>query len=156
MRQGSAFLLLLGLLLLALAGCNPADDSGGGTSGGGNTGGGTSGAGGGGEEGPVKIGFNFEETGPIASFGTSSHSGALMAVDEINAAGGILGRQIEAIWDDNASKTDEAAKVAEGNGWGFRVVRVDGVDQAVTADYVPTRVNVEVTAGVVTAIVSIG
>ncbi|MCB1186430.1 ABC transporter substrate-binding protein [bacterium] len=111
MRQGSAILLLLGLLLLALAGCNPADDSGSGNTGG-TTGGGTSGAGGGGEEGPVKIGFNFEETGPIASFGTSSHSGALMAVDEINAAGGILGRQIEAIWDDNASKTDEAAKVA--------------------------------------------
>ena len=51
---------------------------------------------------------------------------------------------------------DEAAKVAEGNGWGFRVVRADGVDFAVTADYSPTRVNVELTQGVVTAIVSIG
>ncbi|MEZ5339413.1 MAG: ABC transporter substrate-binding protein [bacterium] len=115
MRKANAILIFLSLLLFVLAGCNPAEDSGNGggtTSGGGQTsGGGTSNAGGDGT-GPVKIGFNFEETGNIASFGLSSHSGALMAVDEINAAGGILGRQIEAIWDDNASKTDEAAKVA--------------------------------------------
>jgi branched-chain amino acid transport system substrate-binding protein len=104
------------MFTLALAGCNPADDSGSGKTGstaGTNTGGtaeqaGTENTG----DGPVKIGFNFEETGAIASFGTSSHTGAKMAVDEINAAGGILGRKIEAIWDDNASKTDEAAKVA--------------------------------------------
>ena len=51
---------------------------------------------------------------------------------------------------------DEAAKVADENGWGFRVVRADGVDFAVTADYSPTRVNVELTQGIVTAIVSIG
>ena len=117
MRKGTGILFILSLLLFALAGCNPAEDSGSGNTGttgtsgtSGNTG--ETGSTGGTGEGPVKIGFNFEETGPIASFGTSSHSGAEMAVDEINASGGILGRQIEAIWDDNASKTDEAAKVA--------------------------------------------
>jgi len=51
---------------------------------------------------------------------------------------------------------DEAAKVAEENGWTLRVVRADGVDFVVTADYSPTRVNVELTEGVVTAVVSIG
>lgn len=51
---------------------------------------------------------------------------------------------------------DEAAKVAEEQGWTIRVVRADGVDFAVTADYVTNRVNVELTKGIVTAIVSIG
>ena len=50
----------------------------------------------------------------------------------------------------------EAAKVAEENGWTLRVVRADGVDFIVTLEYLPARVNVELTAGVVTAIVSIG
>ncbi len=116
MRSGTGIQLMIGLLLLLLAGCNPAEDSGSDTTG--STSGTTGSTSGEGSEstddgtGPVKIGFNFEETGLVASFGTSSHKGALMAVDEINAQGGILGRQIEAIWDDNASKTDEAAKVA--------------------------------------------
>lgn len=37
----------------------------------------------------VKIGFNFEETGAVAAYGTSEQKGAQLAVDEINAAGGV-------------------------------------------------------------------
>lgn len=51
---------------------------------------------------------------------------------------------------------DEAAKVAETNGWVLRVVRVDGVDQAATADLITNRANVATEGGVVTAIVSFG
>jgi hypothetical protein len=51
---------------------------------------------------------------------------------------------------------DEATKVAEGNGWTVRVVRIDGVDQAATDDFIETRVNVAVEGGTVTEIVSFG
>ena len=60
----------------------------------------------------LKIGFNFEETGAVASYGTSEQKGAQLAVDEINAAGGIDGKQIEVVDKDNKSETAEAASVS--------------------------------------------
>jgi len=46
-------------------------------------------------EDPVKIGIVVELSGPGAPSGTNWRDGVLIAVDEINAAGGILGRQVE-------------------------------------------------------------
>ena len=37
------------------------------------------------EEKTIKIGFNFEETGAVAAYGTSEQKGAQLAVDEIMA-----------------------------------------------------------------------
>jgi hypothetical protein len=51
---------------------------------------------------------------------------------------------------------DEASKIAAERGWGFRVAVRDGQNLAVTADYSPSRVNVEVSNGLVSAISSIG
>ncbi len=51
---------------------------------------------------------------------------------------------------------DEATDAAEACGWILRVVRRDGEDLATTRDFRPDRVNVEVTDGEVTAIVSTG
>jgi hypothetical protein len=51
---------------------------------------------------------------------------------------------------------DEAAKVAEGNGWTVRVAERDGEDLMVTSDWQPNRVNVAVRGGKVTGIVSVG
>jgi len=62
--------------------------------------------------GPIKFGFNLEETGNAATFGISDHKGAELAVNEINAAGGVMGRQIEAVWGDNASLSQQSATVA--------------------------------------------
>lgn len=50
-------------------------------------------------------------TGATASFGQSSHKGVQMAVDEQNAAGGVLGRPIRLVVEDNQSKAGEAATV---------------------------------------------
>lgn len=61
------------------------------------------------DEKTIKIGFNFEETGAVAAYGTSEQKGAQLAVDEINAAGGIDGKQIEVVDKDNKSETAEAA-----------------------------------------------
>jgi len=51
---------------------------------------------------------------------------------------------------------DDATTAAEGHGWAFRVARRDGEDLPLTMDFRPDRVNVEVTDGEVTAVVSIG
>ena len=83
-----SFLGVSALSMLALAGCK---DRGGAT---GDT---------------IKIGEFASLTGATASFGTSSHNGALMVIDETNAAGGVLGKKIKLITEDDQSKAGEAA-----------------------------------------------
>ena len=58
----------------------------------------------------LKIGFNFEETGDVASYGTAEQKAAKLAVDEINKAGGVDGKQIEIT--DNKSELSEASTVS--------------------------------------------
>ena len=48
-------------------------------------------------------------TGTTAPFGQSTHRGLMMAVDEITAAGGVLGRKIRLLTEDTQSKPEEAA-----------------------------------------------
>ena len=60
----------------------------------------------------LKIGFNFEETGDIASYGTAEQKAAKLAVDEINKAGGVDGKQIEITDKDNKSELSEASTVS--------------------------------------------
>ena len=50
-------------------------------------------------------------TGKEATFGISSHEGTALAVEEINAAGGVLGKKIELLTEDNQSKAGEPATV---------------------------------------------
>ncbi|MFZ4482768.1 MAG: ABC transporter substrate-binding protein [Chthoniobacterales bacterium] len=50
-------------------------------------------------------------TGATASFGQSSHKGTQMAFDEQNAAGGIMGKKLRLVVEDNQSKAGEAATV---------------------------------------------
>lgn len=57
----------------------------------------------------VKIGLLNEMTGGNATLGTSSANGAKLAFKEINAKGGVLGKQIEAVVADNKSEPAEAA-----------------------------------------------
>ena len=68
----------------------------------------TSSAGGTASSGPIKIGLNFEESGAVASYGTAEAQGAKMAADEINAAGGINGRQIQVVEYDDKSDPAQA------------------------------------------------
>lgn len=52
----------------------------------------------------IKIGFNAPLTGFAAADGKSALTGAELAVDQINAAGGVNGRQLELmVYDDQAS-----------------------------------------------------
>ncbi|HZP85334.1 MAG TPA: ABC transporter substrate-binding protein [Burkholderiales bacterium] len=52
---------------------------------------------------PIKIGLVNETTGPNAEAGSYTVNGVRLAVDEINAAGGIMGRPIELKMEDNQS-----------------------------------------------------
>jgi ABC-type branched-subunit amino acid transport system substrate-binding protein len=54
----------------------------------------------------VKLGFNYPRTGPYAVQGLDQLRAAEMAVEEINAAGGILGRRAELAIRDSQSKPD--------------------------------------------------
>ncbi len=59
----------------------------------------------------IKIGEFASLTGKEATFGISSHEGTQLAVEEINAAGGVLGKKLELITEDDQSKAGEAATV---------------------------------------------
>ena len=56
----------------------------------------------------IKIGEYASLTGKEASLGQSSHKGTLLAIEQINAAGGVLGKQIELIAEDTQSKAGES------------------------------------------------
>ena len=61
----------------------------------------------------VKIGLNYPKTGPYSVQGLAQLRAAEMAVDEINQAGGILGRNVELVIRDSQSKADLAKKNVE-------------------------------------------
>lgn len=62
---------------------------------------------------PVKIGFFMSISGRDASFGEASLLGARLAVDRLNAEGGVLGRPVELVVEDNRSLAGESATAAK-------------------------------------------
>lgn len=61
----------------------------------------------------ILIGEFASLTGSEATFGQSSHNGMMLAVEEINSSGGVLGKQIKLITDDTQSKTQEVPTVVQ-------------------------------------------
>ena len=86
----------IALVLLALGGCGPGQ-------------GGTASA----AKQPIRVGHYASLTGDTATFGQSADRGIRMAVEEVNAAGGVLGRPIEVITEDDRSVTEEARTAAQ-------------------------------------------
>ncbi|GAB2023435.1 ABC transporter substrate-binding protein [Pseudolactococcus yaeyamensis] len=58
-----------------------------------------------------KLGYDLELSGATAAYGNAGKDGADLAVDEINKAGGINGKQITVVSKDNKSDNAEAATV---------------------------------------------
>ncbi|MEO6004771.1 MAG: ABC transporter substrate-binding protein [Opitutus sp.] len=56
----------------------------------------------------IKVGEYASITGKEASLGQSSHQGTVLAVEVINAAGGVLGKKLELITEDTQSKAGES------------------------------------------------
>lgn len=61
--------------------------------------------------GTIKVGVYGDLTGQTSSFGQSTKNGAQMAADEINAAGGINGRQVQLVIEDDQGEPGKAATV---------------------------------------------
>src|SRR5262249_42951947 len=62
---------------------------------------------------PIKIGVIEPLSGPVAASGNYIRMGAEIARDWINARGGVLGRQVALLIEDNKSDPKEAATAAE-------------------------------------------
>lgn len=65
--------------------------------------------GGGGGPNEILIGEFGSLTGTTATFGQSTHNGISLAVEEANGAGGVLGKRIKLLTEDDQSKPEEAA-----------------------------------------------
>lgn len=61
----------------------------------------------------IRIGEYASLTGKEASFGQQSHKGLVLAIEELNAAGGALGRKLELFTEDNQTKPGESATAAK-------------------------------------------
>ena len=59
----------------------------------------------------IKIGYFGDLTGPTFNFGQSAINGVLMAASEINDTGGINGRKIDVVIEDDRGSPEEAARL---------------------------------------------
>lgn len=59
----------------------------------------------------IVVGEFASLTGGNASFGQSSHKGTALAVDEINAAGGLLGKKVKLVTEDDQSLAGQPATI---------------------------------------------
>lgn len=57
----------------------------------------------------IEIGFYGALTGPQATFAISGRNGARLAIDEINRAGGVLGKKLALLAEDDRNEPSEAA-----------------------------------------------
>jgi branched-chain amino acid transport system substrate-binding protein len=61
----------------------------------------------------ILVGHVASMTGDTATFGRSTDAGMRLAIEEINGSGGVLGKQIELVTEDDRSVTEEARTVAQ-------------------------------------------
>lgn len=73
------------------------------------------------DSGPIRVGYYGDLSGRTSSFGQSTKNGVDMAADEINKAGGINGRLIEIITEDDQGEPNKAATVVT------KLINQDGV-----------------------------
>nr|WP_107839114.1 ABC transporter substrate-binding protein [Metasolibacillus meyeri] len=104
LKKFASVFLATSVLAGALAGCGA--DSGGSSSSNGSSSGNSA------DGDTIKIGANLELSGAVATYGLSIADGAALALEEINAAGGVNGKKLELIRVDNKSENAEAASAA--------------------------------------------
>jgi len=94
---------LASVLALGLSACGGDDGGGGGGGGGGDTGGGNA------EVGALKFGTLLPQTGSLAFLGPPEEAGVQLAVNDVNAAGGVNGKDVELTEGDSGDTTTEIA-----------------------------------------------
>ncbi len=80
----------------------------------------------------IKVGEFASLTGKEATFGKSSHEGTQLAIENLNAAGGMLGKKFELLTEDDLSKAGEPATVVN------KLISRDGV-VAILGEVASTR-----------------
>lgn len=80
----------------------------------------------------IKIGIVLELSGELAPMGEKMLNGARMAVDEINAAGGVLGKDVELIEEDGGTDPDKGFDRVK------KLVEINGVQVIVGPMITPT------------------
>lgn len=101
MGKYSKFMTCMAMSCMALTmvtGCGNEDSAGGGNTASGDT---------------IKIGLNYEQEGDVAQYGFSHIDGIKMAVEEINANGGVLGKQIELVQPGHNGTAPDSMAVSE-------------------------------------------
>lgn len=61
----------------------------------------------------IKLGFMCPLTGGSAPFGVSARDGALLAINQINAKGGVLGRKLALVERDTEAKNERGVQLAQ-------------------------------------------
>ena len=90
-------------------------------------------------DGPIKIGLIAALTGIAAPYGTQSLNSFKLAVEDINEAGGVNGRELEVVALDNRSKPDEVPAL-------MKRLASDGIDLIVGASSTPLTITAAQTA----------
>ena len=89
----------------------------------------------------IKIGFFAPLTGPVAADGASAKQSVELALKEVNAAGGIMGKKVELIVYDDRLNPQEAVAIAN------KLIEKDQVVGVVSGSYSgPTRVTAPIFA----------
>ncbi len=65
------------------------------------------------EKKPIKLGVVFIMSGKMGGYGKHGTQAVRLALDEINAQGGILGRKVEAIFEDDELKVDKGVQITK-------------------------------------------
>lgn len=88
---------------------------------------------------PIRIGGIYILSGSAATYGEFAQKGINLAVDEINSDGGILGRQVEMIYEDSQGKASVAIQAARKLVYSEEVDALVGLDSSgVAQGMVPT------------------
>ncbi|MGD8214985.1 ABC transporter substrate-binding protein [Aestuariimicrobium sp. Y1814] len=61
----------------------------------------------------IKFGVSAPRTGPLAEYGKYYEQGFAIALDVINGAGGIDGKQVELVWEDSQSDPKQSVPIAQ-------------------------------------------
>jgi branched-chain amino acid transport system substrate-binding protein len=93
----------------------------------------------------VKIGEVNPISGAIGQYGTTCHKGIQLAIDQANASGGILSRQIELVTEDNQSKPGQTATIVRKLVTQDKVVAIVGdLTSSATMEGAPIAQNAKV------------
>src|SRR3990172_6372188 len=62
---------------------------------------------------PIKVGVNFPMTGGLSIYGEPLYEGLMLGIEEVNKAGGVNGRPMQIILEDNGGKPQNAVSAAQ-------------------------------------------